>query len=208
MANPPQYPLLRLDPPKPGGRKKRSPGFPPSRKYEPAEQRARPPGLALQRLSQAFNEGRDPVELRADPAGLAPERLLVFELTADVQNFARAAAHIPGLEFVGAEDVEGDDLDKNPTFYLMIPDGVALRQMVSLWNRYQAGEPLPDGMTPWRNLFAQLRALRAWGPQDRISTEDIEVLARERVDDRGMVRIELELVFRPEVAGDDKGAAA
>src|SRR6266849_5566998 len=103
MPNPSQYPLLRLDPPSPGGRRVRSPGFPHIRKYPAAEQRNRPPGLLLQRLAQAFAEGRDPLELRADPAGLAPERLLVFELTADVQNFARAAANISGLEFIDVE---------------------------------------------------------------------------------------------------------
>ena len=74
------------------------------------------------------------MELRADPAGLAPERLLVFELTADVQNFARAAANIPGLEFIGAQDLESDEEDKSPSLYLMIPDALALRQMISMWN--------------------------------------------------------------------------
>jgi hypothetical protein len=104
MANPPQFPLLRLDPPKLGGRKTRKLGIAPVRKFGRVNQRNRPPGILLQRLSQVFAEGRDPLELRADPTGLAPERLLVFELTADVQNFARAAAHIPGLEC--AEDLE------------------------------------------------------------------------------------------------------
>ena len=127
---------------------------------------------------------------------MAPERLLVFELTNDVQNFARAAAQVPGLEFVGAEEFEGDEVDKTPTLYLMIPDTAALRQMVGLWGRYQAGQPLPDGFAPWRNLFAQLRDLRPWGPQDRVSPEDAEILAMERADDRGFIRIELELVFR------------
>ena len=146
------------------------------------------------------------MELRADPAGLAPERLLVFELTADVQNFARAAANVPGLEFIDAEDLEGDVEDKSPSLYLMIPDAVALQQMVNLWNRFHAGQALPEGLTPWRDLFAQLRALRPWGPQDRVSPEDLEVLAQERADARDMVRIELELVFRPEAAGVEQDA--
>ena len=54
------------------------------------------------------------MELRTDPQGMAPERLLVFELTGDVANFARAASRIPGLEFVGAEELGEDDDDKNP----------------------------------------------------------------------------------------------
>lgn len=196
MAKPPQYPLLRLDPPKPGDRQKRKGGFGGARQYDPTEQANRPPGQRLQRLAQAFAEGRDPLELRDDAAGLAPERLLVFELTTDVQNFARAAAQVPGLEFVGAEELEGDELDKAPALYLLIPDAAALRQMVGLWNRYRAGGAWPEGFAPWRNLFAQLRDLRPWGPQDRVSPEDAEILAEERADERGMVRIELELVFR------------
>ena len=208
MANPPQHPLLRLDAPKLGGRKTRKPGFSSSRKYDPGEQRDRPPGVELRRLAQAFAEGRDPLELRADPAGLAPERVLVFELTGDVQNFARAAASIPGLEFIGAEDLEGDEEDKSPTLYLMIPDSAAFRQMVSLWDRFQAGQQLPEGMTPWRDLFAQLRTLRPWGPADRVSADDLEVLSREHADARGMVRIELELVFRPLAAGVENDAVA
>jgi subtilase family protein len=200
--------LLRLDPPTTGDRRKRSPGFAPSRKFDPADQRDRQPGVIFRRLAQTFEEGRDPLELRADPAGLAPERLLVFELTAEVQDFARAATRVPGLEFIGAEGLESDDFDDNPTLYLMIPDSVALQQLVSLWNRFQAGETLPAGMAPWRNLFAQLRDLRPWGPQDRISDEDLAVLAEERVDVRGMVRLELELVFRPEGAGVERSAVA
>jgi hypothetical protein len=159
-------------------------------------------------LAQVLGEGRDPLELRADPTGLAPERLLVFELTSDVQNFVRAAANVPGLEFIAAEDLEGDEHDKNPSLYLMISDVLAFRQMVSLWNRFQAGQPLPGGLTPWRDLFAQLRTLRPWGPQDRVSSEDLEILAQEHADPRGMVRIELELVHRTEGVGAEQDALA
>ena len=151
-------------------------------------------------------EGRDPLELRADPAGLAPERLLVFELTGNIQNFVRAAAHVPGLEFIDAEDLEGDEEDKNPSLYLMVPNSAALRQMVSLRNRFQASQALPEGLGPWRDLFEQLRDLRPWGPQDRASPEDIEILAQERADARGMVRMELELVFRDSEAGIEADA--
>jgi hypothetical protein len=208
MAKLPQYPLLRLDPPKPGERQKRKPGFAPPRRFTPAQQLGRPVGQALQRLAQAFGAGRDPLELHADPDGLAPERLLVFELTDDVSNFARAAAAVPGLEFIAAEGLEADEHDKNPSLYLMIPDATALRQMVTLWTRFQAGQALPAGMTPWRDLFAQLRDLRPWGPQDRVSPEDAAVLAEERADARGMVRLELELVYRTQVGVEGQALTA
>ena len=53
------------------------PGFSPTRKFDREEQRGRPPGLILQRLAQAFSEGRDPLDSDRS-AGLAPERLLVL----------------------------------------------------------------------------------------------------------------------------------
>ena len=68
--------------------------------------------------------------------------------------------------------------------------------MVGLWTRFRTGQALPDGFAPWRNLFAQLRDLRPWGPKDRVSPEDAEILAREHADAQGFIRIELELVFR------------
>jgi hypothetical protein len=66
-----------------------APGFPPSRKYDPAEQRARPPGLALQRLSQAFNEGRDPLELRADLRRVCQSQCTPFSDPLDPTMVAR-----------------------------------------------------------------------------------------------------------------------
>lgn len=145
-----------------------------------------------------LTEGADPLQLRADPAGLAPERLLVFDLTADVGNFMRAASAVPGLEFVGADELEAQDGDRDPALYLMIPDARALTQMVNLWREHAAGRPLPYGFAPWRDLFLQMKDLRAWGPADRLTAEDRLVLAEQREDERGMVRIEVELVFRAE----------
>jgi hypothetical protein len=44
------------------------------------------------------------LQLRADANSLAPERLLVFEVTGSVQNFANAVSRIAGLEFAGEEE--------------------------------------------------------------------------------------------------------
>ena len=172
-------------------------GFPRPRTFERAAQVAAPAGQRLQALSRLLTDGATALQLRADPSGLAPERLLVFELTADVGNFMRAAALVPGLEFVGADELEPDDADRDPALYLMIPDSRALSQMVNLWRDYAAGRELPYGYAPWRNLFQQMKDLRAWGPQDRLTAEDAVVLAEQRADDRGQVRIEIELVYRP-----------
>lgn len=147
-----------------------------------------------------MQRGSNPLELRADPAGLAPERLLAFELTGDVQNFVRAAQQVPGLEFIVADDLEGDDVDRDPSIYLMVPDVKAFEQIISLWRLFRTGQRFPTGLTPWRDLFAQLRDVRPWGPKDRVTDEDLQVLKRDLEHSEGPVRVELELVYRTQPA--------
>ena len=196
MAQIPENPLLRLDDPKIEGRQPGKPAFANPRRFPANQQRRSTAGQRFRRLGEVLDRGGDPLELRADPNGLAPERLLVFELTGDVANFVRAAANVPGLEFIGAEEIEADDEDKNPVLYLLIPDAAALRQMLSLWRDWLAGRGLPRGFAPWRDVFSRLRDLRPWGPKDRVTAEDLAVLAEEHADVEGKVRLELELVFR------------
>jgi hypothetical protein len=206
MAQIPENPLLRLDNPTIEGRQPGRPAFATPRSFTVNHQRRGTAGQRFRRLGEFLDRGGDPLELHADPNGLAPERLLVFELTGDVANFARAAANIPGLEFLGAEEIEGDEADKNPVLYLLIPDAAALRQMLSLWRDWLAGRSLPRGFAPWRGVFSQLRDLRPWGPKDRVTAEDLALLAEEHADADGRVRLELELVFRAQ--GEAVEAAA
>lgn len=143
---------------------------------------------------------RDPegLSLRADPAALAPERLLVFELRGAVENFRNAVMKVPGLYLIDEEALESDEADKDPVAYLLVPDAQALKKIESLWRRWQRGEVLEQGWTPWRDVFALLRDLRVWGPQDRVDDYDINVLQHEiegRADD-DRLWLELELVFR------------
>jgi hypothetical protein len=137
---------------------------------------------------------------------MAPERLLVFELTGSVSNFAKAAARVPGLEFIGAEDLDEDEDDKSPVLYLLVPDAVALRQMLSLWRTWIDDKALPRGFAPWRDLFLQLRAIRPWGPRDRVTAEDLAVLAEEHADEQGRIRVEIELVYRRDGNTAEQGA--
>lgn len=142
---------------------------------------------------------RDPtgLELRTDPTALAPERLLVFEVRGSIGAFAAAVQRVPGLELVDEEELAADDDDKAPVAYLMVPDIRALRDLESLWRRWQRGQ-LIQGETPWRDVFALLRNLRPWGPEDRVQPADTSILAEEiagRADD-DLVKLEIELVFR------------
>ena len=71
----------------------------------------------------------------------------------------------------------------------------ALRELLRLWDLYQASRPAEYGFTPWFNLFQQLRTLRAWGPIDRIPDETIAYWeeALERGGEDSIVRTEIEL---------------
>jgi hypothetical protein len=184
LAQIPENPLLRLDAPAREARQTRGPGFVLARQFTPNQQRQSGAGRQFIRLGEVLDGGRDPLELRADPQGMAPERLLVFELTGDVSHFARAASLVPGLEFIGSEELDEDEQDKNPVLYLLIPDAAALRQMLSLWRDWLANRRLAPGFAPWRALFLQLRDIRPWGPQDRVTVEDFGSF-RSRIRGRG-----------------------
>ncbi len=141
---------------------------------------------------------RDPdgLSLRTDPSALAPERLLVFELRGSVASFAAAINKVHGLELIDEEALASDD-DESPVAYLLVPDARALAEIESLWRRWLRHEPLKTGWTAWRDVFALLRALRPWGPEDRVDAQDVDLLAQDidgRADDV-MIRLELELVF-------------
>lgn len=149
-------------------------------------------------MSNVLNRQDAALQLRTDANSFAPERLLVFEVTGSVQNFANAASRIPGLEFAGEEELEADEIDQNPEFYLLVPQLGALREIVSLWEGWERDGTVPRNYTPWRDLFLQLRTVRPWGPADRVSPRNRDYF-RSIVDgapDDELVRIEIELVFR------------
>ncbi len=146
--------------------------------------------------------------------GLAPERALVFEIAGSLSDFAAATQQIPGLEYLGEDEIEfepDDDfwipdnrkdskgqprLDKQVggRLYLVMPDVQALKEILSLWRRYQAGQSLGRGYTPWSNLFNQLKDIRVWGPEDRLTQQDIQFF-QEIVDSspNELIRAEIEL---------------
>ncbi len=100
-----------------------------------------------------------------------------------------------------------DEFDESPEFYLLVPQLGALGEIVSLWERWQRSGTVPRNYTPWRNLFAQLRSVRPWGPADRVSLPNRDYFRRivEGAPNNELVRIEIELVFR---ASDGSSRAA
>jgi hypothetical protein len=124
--------------------------------------------------------------------------LLVFEVRGSIQSFANAIRKIPGLELIDEEVLEGDGQDIEPTIYLLVPDAQALSNIASLWRRWLQHENLGIGFTPWRDVFSTLRDIRPWGPQDRVQSDERDIIATEisSMADDERIRLEIELVFR------------
>ena len=158
-------------------------------------------GPRFRQLGAALDRDLTGLELKRDPAALAPERLLVFELRGSIGTFVNAVRKVPGLELIDEEELDADDRDSAPTVYLMVPNGAALRQIVSLWEIWRSGEKLPRGFTPWRDVFATLRDIRPWNATDRLVDEERDILAAEigALANEVPVRLEVELVFRQSI---------
>ena len=170
-------------------------------------------GPVFQRLRDAFGKGRDPLELQSDPSAIAPERALVMEVAGTTHDFQKAARRVPGLEFLGEDEFafdadedfaqldtrrkhKGKDRTDRPVggrLYLAMPDVKALKQLLSLWERHQAGKAAPHGFAVWWKLFEHLHALRPWGREDRVSDSTIAWLADHVETGSERIRVEMEL---------------
>lgn len=197
MPSDPTKPLLRLSPKADQPRQVGRPSYVPSPDNFPRNRQTQTFGPRFDRLAQVLARGDSALELLSDPSGLAPERLLVFEVRGSINAFANAVLNIAGLELIDEEELESDESDKQPYAYLLVPDMVALRNLESLWRRWQRGQ-LVRGETPWAAVFDLLRDLRPWGPLDRVHISDANFLATaiDGMDENELVRLEIELVFR------------
>lgn len=197
MANDPSKPFLRLNNSNPAARRRGGGGGGEKRSFSRADQIALH-GPIFRNLRNVLDAENPALALHADPQALAPERLLVLEVTGSIQDFAGAVARIAGLEFAGEEELAADEFDKNPEVYMLVPQLAALREIVSLWEGWEETGSVPYNYTPWRNLFLHLKAVRPWGPGDRVSAQNrayFEAVVDGAPDDFP-VRIEIELVFR------------
>lgn len=211
-----EYPLLPI--PKPGRDKRPKGGGGGGKVHTPSRARQLDRlGPTFQRLRDVFDRNSDPLSLREDPLGIAPERALVFEVAGSIGDFSAAVARIGGLDFLADEEMifEPDEdfgvietrkgrepgiRDDKPIagrLYMAMPDTQALRHLLSLWRRYEAGQAAPHGFAPWFEVFEHLHTLRAWGPADRIPGETIQYLEEELAAQgaNAIVRVEVELWY-------------
>lgn len=208
MPSDPTKPLLRLTPQADRPRQPGRAAYVPLPEAFPRHRQTNSFGPKFDRLAQVLERGADALELRADPAGLAPERLLVFEVRSSINAFSNAVGKIAGLELVDEEELQEDEADTRPCAYLLVPNMAALRNLESLWRRWQNGR-LERSETPWGDVFSLLRDLRPWGPLDRVNRDDAGFLAHaiEGLNEDDLVRLEVELVYRMSEAASAESEA-
>ena len=169
-------------------------------------ERLDPQFLELQRALEA----RRP-ELTTSALGAAPEHVLVFETNGPPDKFFAEVVKRPELEWLlDYEDrVPADDdfkprkrkapLPTNATqtvtqyVYMVLFNQTALQQLLSYWKAYKENGTMPAGLGAWSGVFRCLRAIRRWGPLDRLREADLLQDVLESVDPGRMVPLEIEL---------------
>ncbi len=201
------YPLLVLPLPAPATADPGHGG--PSRFYRPTIERQRLRiGPKFNSLSTVFEAKR--LKLQQTAPGENPELVLVIETIGPVDDFVKAVAKVPGLEWL--VEWEEDDVPPDEDFYpldkggarkggalsgrlfLLATNQTALTQLLSLWTRYQAdpSAPFERGLAKFRNVFQQLKDIRPWSVADRIGS-DVKAYWQDRLSENTpTIRFEIE----------------
>jgi len=175
------------------------------------------------RLTPQFQELREAlagrrVSLSASATAPDPELVVVFDLAGSAERFVRAIAAIPGLDFLAEleEDLvlpdedfyysqagEALDVGVPQSLYMVMSNEQAVIEIVRLFELWQADQNITfeRGLNGLKDVFPLLRAVRRWGPLDRVRetglleawAEDVQVVGAQ-----GAARVEIELWFRSE----------
>ena len=124
------------------------------------------------------------VQLAESIQAVDPQLVLVFEAL-DEQIDLTAVAQKLGLEILVESEGALEPTDeyqlisekaRNPfigsCLHAVCLTQSALDDLLSLWRTWRRNEALPYGYSPLRELFAHLKDLRPWGPQDRLKMLD------------------------------------
>jgi subtilase family protein len=221
-ASPPlieSRPLLAFPPPVVGP-------IPPSDTRPPYRPVHRPTaGRQATRLTPQFETLREAIEheraeLSEATSAMDPELVAVFDLAGSVETFIRAASLVEGLEFLG--DLQEDYVDPDDDFYyetdgevsdsgvpqslyMVMTNAEAVAELVRLFELWRQNQSITfaRGLNPLKEVFGLLRAIRRWGPEDRVRetglleqwAEDLAVVGAQ-----GTARVEVELWYRADEA--------
>ncbi len=153
--------------------------------------------------------------------GIDPEYTLVFETVGDPPNFYKAVNKLkdeyPTVEWL--MELSDTNLDNSDDFYVMnsqeirddskklttklfciMTNQVALNEIISLWNHYQADEnfKFPKGMAGFKHLFKTLYDVHKWGIQERLEDTGLMEIWEEELKNPSLdkVKVQIELFFR------------
>ena len=166
-------------------------------------------------------------ELVSENIDVDPELVAVFDIAGTVEKFYRAVRLISGLEFLAEfedeelppdedfyfqDDEEVSDTPIAHSLYLLATNAEAIDQLISLWDHWVQDPTMKfaRGLGPLRDLFAQLRAIRRWGPQDRLRDSGLLEDWRDRiaVSPDQPVPVEAELWFRQDASNQQAAEEA
>lgn len=169
----------------------------------------------FQQIVNSFQDVKSSVE------GMDPEQVIVLETVgADVEGLAKAAAQVPGLEWL--TEIELDDVPPTDGFqvkdaadkqlshrlYALMSNQQAMRELVILWQNWLAD---PDATArhnfgPFKNVFIHLSDVRRWSVQDRLrDTRVVEYWEESLTYTSKPVTFEVELWCRGDVAKRNAG---
>jgi hypothetical protein len=204
----PELPFLVFAPPEVTTRRSLGGGGSTFRRPTPAEQR--------QRLEASFaaiaNSFQD---LQTTVAGVDPEQVIVLEtLTESVANVAKAAARVPGLEWLAERDLDdvppelgfADETEPGASLprrlYALMSSQQAMDQLLALWREWTQNptKRAKQGFGPFKHLFELLRDIRRWSPADRVAETGILRYWQEAIAIDAMIGFEVEFWFRAEPA--------
>jgi hypothetical protein len=172
-----------------------------------------------QRLDARFSEierliaGRAEALVTTGIPDADPELVVVLEVldsTTDLNGALRQAGLEPLIEAEDeiADGLLGDDFARvrpvtpttNPVkrfFHTSMANERAVAQLLALWRHWKSGQRLPNGFGPFREVFAKLLDVRAWGPADRVRSTGLAELLQEALGAGwGEVPVHIELWFR------------
>ena len=201
----PQHPLLFFPVPVGAQRRKLAGGGSRVHKPSAAEQQRRL-DANFRQIAESFQS------IQLTVQGLEPEQVLVLETIGEhVQGLAKAAAQIPGMEWLAEMDVDdappeaGFEDEEHPEkqlprrLYAVMTNQQAMDRLIGLWNDWcqDPSKRARPNFGPFKNLFVNLRDLRRWNAEDRIQATGLLQYLEEQLEEHAEeIRFEVELWCR------------
>ncbi|WP_239654588.1 S8 family peptidase [Rhodococcus sp. AD45] len=169
------------------------------------------PDERAQRIDARFEEAvaalGDQIQLSESIQAADPQLVLVLEAL-DEQIDLTAVADKIGLEILfeaeGAVEPNAEyelisKAAKNPyitsCLHAICMNQTAFNKFLSLWRQWKNNQQLPFGYSKLRDLFAHLKDVRPWGPQDRLKMIDWDEHFEGQITDLPHA-VEIELWYR------------